>query len=105
TAVDLAGNDTSDTATVRVDATAPGVSLSTDQPSYGVDETVTVSCAATDVLSGVDARDCPARNRPASNFTPGTHTFTATATDAAGNRATASASFDVTVGVASLTSL
>jgi hypothetical protein len=105
TAVDLAGNDTSDTATVQVDTSAPALTLSTDQSTYGVDDTVTVSCSATDSLSGVDTHDCPPRTRPAANFTLGTHTFTATATDAAGNQASTSASFDVTVSVASLTAL
>jgi hypothetical protein len=105
TAVDLAGNTTSDTATVRLDTAAPDVSLSTDQASYGVDDTVTVTCSADDALSGVDSRDCPDRTAPAASFALGTHRLTASATDTAGNTASASASFDVTVSVASLTSL
>ena len=105
TALDQAGNATTASATVRLDTGPPALSLATDQRSYGVDDTVTVTCAATDPVSGIAAKDCPPRSAPASSFAPGTNTIDASATDAAGNQATATASFDVTVTVAGLSAV
>ncbi|HEY3186406.1 MAG TPA: hypothetical protein VGJ70_02955, partial [Solirubrobacteraceae bacterium] len=105
TAVDEAGNATTETATVQLDTAPPELTLTTDHASYGVDDTVTVTCAATDPVSGVASKDCPAQSAPASSFALGANTITASATDAAGNRTTATADFDVTVSVASLSGL
>ncbi|HEY3021980.1 MAG TPA: hypothetical protein VGJ32_17405 [Solirubrobacteraceae bacterium] len=105
TAADEAGNATTATATVQLDTAPPALALATDHPSYGVDDTVTTTCAATDPVSGVSAKDCPAQTAPASSFALGANMITAAATDAAGNRTTAKAAFDVTVSVASLSVL
>jgi hypothetical protein len=105
TAVDLAGNSTSATSTVQIDTTAPSLSLTTDHSSYGVDDTVTVTCGASDSLSGVTGRDCPAHTIPASTLALGSNRLTAAATDDAGNQTGASTSFDVTVSVTSLGNL
>jgi hypothetical protein len=103
---DAAGNAaTSNTITVRIDRTAPGVAFTGNAGSYDVDDTVTIGCTAADASSGVAADTCAAAalvSVSAASLGAGTHTLTATATDAAGNTTTASTSFTVVVTAAGL---
>ncbi len=83
TVTDNAGNSASDPATVSIDKTKPVITVDQlpEPTSYGwYGDDVTVTFTATDALSGVKTQD------HAHTFGEGAaQTFTATATDAAGN--------------------
>jgi probable HAF family extracellular repeat protein len=87
-----------------VDQTPPAI-LVTGATSYTVDQTVTLTCSATDA-SGIKATNCPRLvSGPAQSFPLGATTVTATATDNAGNSATRAATFTVRVTPTSLCQL
>jgi hypothetical protein len=107
TATDKAGNSATATLSgINIDKTAPAVTFRGDR-AYAADETVTVTCTATDSLSGLVGQPCsaPLFNAPADTFDPGQHDVTVTATDKAGNATTVTTSFTVTVTFESLTRL
>ncbi|MEJ2852369.1 MULTISPECIES: OmpL47-type beta-barrel domain-containing protein [unclassified Saccharothrix] len=86
TATDRAGNTATDPVRVNIDLTAPTITAApaTSPNSHGwYREDVTVAYTCADALSGVDT--CPAPTV----LTEGTDTASGTATDAAGNTATA----------------
>jgi hypothetical protein len=90
TATDNAGNSASDTATVSIDRTPPTVSATADRAANGntwYSDNVTVSflCADQAALSGI--KSCPASQTLAEGKN---QTASGTATDNAGNTATAS---------------
>lgn len=96
TCQDKAGNTTNATVSqINIDQTAPVVSFSGNAKTYTVDQTVQITCQASDTLSGVASSTCANLNAPASSLTLGTHTLTASATDRAGNRGTGSTSFTI----------
>ncbi len=105
TCSDNAGNVGSATYTVNVDKTAPVVSYSGNAGTYSVDQSVAISCSASDALSGVASSSCAGVSGPAWSFGPGSHTFSASATDNAGNTGSGSTSFTVTVDATSLCAL
>jgi hypothetical protein len=72
---------------------------------YTVDQTVNITCSASDNLSGVVSTTCADISGPAYSFGLGTHSFSATATDKAGNVGTGSTTFTVQVTYASLCAL
>ncbi len=80
---------------VNIDLTAPTVTFSGNQTAYGISDTVRITCAATDELSGVDTSTCSNISAPASSFLFGTNTISATATDKAGNVGAGSTQFTV----------
>lgn len=90
TAIDNAGNTATDPATVSIDKTAPTISAASDRAAngngwYNADVTVSFTCG--DALSGIDT--CPG----AAILGEGAdQTASGTATDAAGNTSSASAS-------------
>ena len=90
TATDNAGNSASDTAVVSIDKTAPTISASADRAANGAGwyrDDVTVSFSANDALSGL------ASTSPAQVVGEGANqSATGTATDAAGNSASAGVS-------------
>jgi len=91
--------------TIKRDATAPTVSFGSHPSSYTVDQTVAISCNATDTTSQV-AQQCANVNAPAYTFAVGPNTITGTATDNAGNTGSAKTSFTVNdspAGVCNLT--
>jgi len=110
TATDAAGNTSSSSAsvTVTVDITPPAAPTITS-PTSGTttnDNTVTISgdaesLSTVEVFDGAASLGTTTANSPWSFTTPalsdGDHTFTATATDAAGNTSPSSASVTVTV--------
>ncbi len=107
TATDVSGNTATASVIVRIDKTAPTFTW-TGTRTYRVDETVNLTCAITETLSGLDPAipsHCDSANGPAVAFGLGTHTLTASATDRAGNAATAAISFTVGVDSSSLCSL
>jgi hypothetical protein len=97
TCTDLAGNTGSSTYTVNVDKTAPVVAYSGNAGTYDVDQTVAITCAASDTLSGVASTTCADIGGSAVSFGLGTHSYSASATDDAGNTGNGSTSFTVVV--------
>lgn len=100
-----AGGSASQSVTITRDATAPTVSYTGNAGSYTVDQTVAITCAAGDNLSGVSSDSCADVAGDAYTFTLGTNTASASATDNAGNIGTGSTSFTVTVTHESLCTL
>jgi len=95
TATDAAGESASGTFTVTVrDTTAPVVTYSNNAGTYSIGQTVNITCAATDAV-GVASSTCANISGPAYSFAVGANTFSASATDAAGNTGGASATFTV----------
>jgi hypothetical protein len=111
TVTDRAGNSKSITVGgIKVDLTPPTVTYSGNPDSYTVDQTVSISCSAGDpvhngISSGLLSSTCKTISEPAYSFGLGSHTFSALATDKAGNVGTASASFVVKDTVAGLPTL
>lgn len=94
------------TVAIDMDLTAPEVTFSVEEGTeYGVDQMVTLSCLAEDALSGLASNTCEDISLPAYTFGLGSHTFTATADDRAGNRTSVSVSIIVTAGYDSLSGL
>lgn len=92
-----AGLSASAQTSVKRDATAPVVTYTGNAGSYTVDQTVAITCAASDAMSGIATSTCQNVNGAAYGFTVGTNTFSANATDKAGNAGSATASFTVRV--------
>jgi hypothetical protein len=102
---DQAGNAGAAALSFKYDATAPSVSYSGNAGSYAVDGTVSITCASGDNLSGVASSTCQNITGAAYSFNVGANTFSATATDAAGNIGIASAMFTVQVTTGSVSNL
>jgi len=92
-----AGGTTASSVTIKRDATAPLIHYSGNAGSYSFNHAVSISCAASDALSGVSSTTCADVSGPASSFGLGTTTLSASATDLAGNTGTGSTSFTVVV--------
>ena len=106
TAVDNAGNSTTvDSASVNIDLTPPTVTYSGNAGTYTVDQTVSITCTASDALSGIDTTTCADITGPAYSFAIGSNSFGASATDKAGNSGDGSVSFTVVVTPNALTNL
>ena len=104
-AVNGIGLSASQSVTVRIDKTMPIVTYSGTRDSYTVDQTVAIECQASDALSGLASNTCADISGAAYEFPIGANAFSASATDRAGNVATASTSFTVTVTAGSLCEL
>ncbi|HVM17636.1 MAG TPA: hypothetical protein VM290_08660 [Gaiellaceae bacterium] len=105
TATDRAGNQATATATgIKIDKTPPTIAFS-GPTTYAIDATVTITCTATDALSGIDTAVCPQVIAPAYLFSPGGHVVTAVATDKAGNVRTATHTFTITAPPGSIATL
>ena len=90
---------------IKIDKTPPVVTFSGNTGTYTIDQTIAITCSATDALSGIATSDCPAFGGPAYGLDLGTHSLTASATDLAGNNTTTSTSFRVGVTYSSLCNL
>ena len=86
------------------DLVAPTVTFSGDKGTYGILDQVSITSAATDNV-GVASSTLASAVGPAWSFGAGSHTLTASATDAAGNVGQASAAYTVTVASGDLTKL
>ena len=104
TCKDVAGNSASSTVTVKVDTTVPIVTY-TGSSTYAVDQLVSLSCSATDTLSGIATHTCVNVAGAAWTYGAGAHTVSASATDRAGNTGSTSATFTVTVDARGLCEL
>ena len=90
-----AGLNASQEVTIKIDRTNPTVTYSGNQGTYSVDATVNITCTASDAGSGIASSTCHNISGPAYSFNPGNNTFSATATDIAGNQGSGSGSFKV----------
>lgn len=105
TATNVAGLSASQTQTVKIDQTPPVVTYSPHPAVYDVDATVSITCAASDAMSGVTVTTCADVSGSAWSFPLGTSTFSASATDHAGNVGNGSTSFRVVVTFSGLCNL
>jgi hypothetical protein len=106
-ASDVAGNTASATLSpINVDKTPPVVTF-TGGGVYAIDQTVTITCTATDALSGVASSTCAsaAVSAPAWTFGLGAASRSATATDRAGNVGSGSVAFTIGVTCGALKTL
>ncbi|MEH7416193.1 family 43 glycosylhydrolase [Neobacillus drentensis] len=87
---------------VEEDTTAPVITVKGNEESYSVDENISISCSASDDLSGIASVDCPVIEGPAYEYSIGVNKFTAKASDHAGNTSEADIQFTVTVDFDSL---
>jgi GH35 family endo-1,4-beta-xylanase len=92
---------------LEYDTTPPVVTYTGNAGSYTVDQTIAIQCAASDPSpgSGIASTTCADINGPAYSFGLGSHTYTATAEDVAGNVGSGSTTFTVNVTYASLETL
>ena len=110
---DLAGNtEAAHSLVVRIDQTAPIVTYVGNAGTYGVDHPISIACSAVDPVngngtpgSGIASNTCADIAAPAYTFAAGINTFSATATDRAGNIGTSSASFTLQVAPGGLCNL
>lgn len=100
-----AGGTTVQSVTIKRDATPPTVAFSGQASTYTVADQVAIGCGASDATSGVLSSTCAPIGGEGYTFGLGTHQFTATAVDEAGNVGSATVSFTVTVDPASLSVL
>lgn len=104
-ATDAVGNSTVATRTFSVDTTAPAISVTggpngaTTNPkptfTFNGEAGATVDCSISAGVASFGACSAPGSHTPATNLSDGSYTFTARATDAAGNVATATRTFSV----------
>ena len=103
---DNAGNSASaGVSGINVDLTPPTVTYSGNAGSYTVDQQVAITCTPADTLSGVASSTCQNVGGAAYAFGLGSHSYSAAATDQAGNTGRGSTSFTVTLTPASLKTL
>ncbi len=100
-----AGGSASESVTIQRDATTPVIGYAGNAGSYTVDETVAITCSASDAMSGLASSTCANISGAAYAFAIGTNTYAASAQDNAGNTNAASASFTVAVTSGSLCTL
>jgi len=94
TATDVANATGSASFTVTVqDTTAPAVTYSGNAGSYTIGQTINITCSATDAV-GVATSTCVNISGPGYSFAA-SNSYSATATDAAGNTGSGSTSFTV----------
>ena len=92
-------------ADIDIDLTNPTVTYAGGKATYGVEETISITCTASDALSGIASSTCANISGPATSFGLGVHTFSASALDLAGNSGTGSVSFTVVVTYSGLCTL
>jgi hypothetical protein len=102
---DVVGN-TADTVVsgINIDRTPP-VIVAAAPATVKPADTVTISCQATDRLSGIATTTCAPDQIDASTLTPGVNTFSFTATDIAGNTTTTTITVTLRVDVDGIVAL
>lgn len=106
-ASNLFGSQSSATDTVQIDTTPPVVAYSGNAGTYTVADTVNITCSAADPTpgSGLASSTCQNIAGDAYTFSLGSNSYSADATDNAGNVGHGSTSFTVTVDPDSLCTL
>lgn len=89
--------ETAKNLTVKLDKTPPTVSYTGNAGTYGILDTVNITCTSADNLSGVATSTCQNINGPAYDLSLGSTTLSATANDVAGNTGQGSTSFTLKV--------
>jgi hypothetical protein len=84
------------------DVTKPVIGYAGNAGAYAVDAMVSITCAASDALSGIATNTCANISGPAYSFTLGANSYSAQAADKAGNTNSASTSFSVALGCPSM---
>lgn len=105
TAANGAGLSATQIVSAKRDATKPNIGYTGNLGTYTVDQTVAITCAASDAMSGIASSTCANISGSAYAFVIGANTYSATAKDVAGNTNAASTSFTVKVTPASLCTL
>jgi hypothetical protein len=105
TATNGAGLSATQSVSARRDATVPAIAYAGNAGSYTVDQTVAITCSASDAMSGLAGNTCANVSGAAYTFAAGTNNFSAAAQDVAGNGNTASTSFTVVVTPGSVCAL
>src|SRR5260370_32943069 len=77
--------ETANSLIIRIDKTPPTVTYNGNLGTYNILGMVNITCTASDNLSGVASTTCQNIMGPAYNYNPSSNTFSATATDNAGN--------------------
>ncbi|WP_257984318.1 family 43 glycosylhydrolase [Neobacillus cucumis] len=90
---------------VEQDTTAPEITVSGNKGSYSIDSNLSITCRASDDLSGIASVNCPTIEGPANEFNIGVNKFTAEAMDRAGNKTEVKIQFTVTIDFDSLSRL
>jgi hypothetical protein len=106
-ASDVAGNSNNASDTTYIDTTPPVVTYTGNARTYTVADTVNITCSANDPTpgSGLTSNTCQNVSGDAYTFALGTNSYSATASDIAGNSGHGSTSFTVTVDPDSLCTL
>ena len=99
------GGTATGSVTIMRDATAPTVSLVGNAGSYTVDQTVAITCSASDATSGLAGACSGGTSGAAYTYALGANSVSASATDNAGNLGSVSGSFTVSVTSGSLCTL
>jgi hypothetical protein len=105
TAANGAGLTATKSVSARRDATKPVIGYTGNAGSYTVDQTVSITCSASDAMSGLASDSCANVTGAAYTFAIGANSFSASAQDDAGNTNAASAQFTVQVTSGSLCAL
>jgi hypothetical protein len=105
TATDYAGNAQTASFSANIDRTPPVIAWSGNAGRYTVDQTVSISCAVSDALSGVAQSKCGLAIAGAYAFPLGTTTLAGNASDFVGNSRNATTSFTVVADLPSVTNL
>jgi len=105
TATNGAGLSATQSVIAKRDATKPLIGYTGNLGAYTVDQTVAITCAASDAMSGLASTTCANVSGPAYAYIIGANSYSATAKDVAGNLNSASTSFTVSVTPASLCAL
>lgn len=102
-ASDQAGNSSQLTVSgVNVDLHDPEIAFTGAQATYTPDQAISITCEATDALSGIATANCPGLQAGADTLAIGTTTLSASATDRAGNQTTQTIQFTLVVTPGSL---
>jgi hypothetical protein len=106
TVTDFAGNsEVFTTQPFKIDKTPPVVIYAGNLGNYTVEQTINIMCSVQDGLSGVASSTCQNIVGPAYIFALGMNSFSATASDCAGNIGTGSTTFIVRISYDSLATL
>lgn len=105
TATNGAGLTATKSVSAKRDATKPVIGYAGNLGSYTVDQTVSITCAASDAMSGLASSTCANVSGAAYTFAIGANSYSASAADNAGNTNAASTSFTVAVTSGSLCTL
>jgi hypothetical protein len=102
--VDQAGNiEQKKSIAINIDQTAPEITFSVeDGAPFTVDQHISITCQATDALSGVASSTCEDVSVPAYELGLGSHTYTAEGGDVVGNKSAKSVTINVIVNFDSL---